>query len=61
MCLQIHVRDACIYNTWKHRCIYTYMNIMFENQKSAFYPMNGIELLLLNTNLYCVLLSFNAH
>ena len=34
---------------------------MFANQKSAFYPMDGIELLLLNANLYCVLLSVNAH
>ena len=34
---------------------------MFANQKSAFYPMDGIELLLLNANLYCVPLSINAH
>lgn len=34
---------------------------MFANQKSAFYPMDGIELLLLNANLYCVSLNFKAH
>ena len=34
---------------------------MFANQESALYPMHGIELLLLNANLYCVPLNVNAH